>query len=114
MTRLGLVLAGLLLAGCVNLDLRPALVDPQVKPALEGDDCAYQILLPILIGSLSAEQAMRNAGYDAPSRQSPRGGSRMTPATEFIPAPITKVHSIEIQQRAFLSFGYICIHVTGE
>jgi hypothetical protein len=114
MTRLGILLAGLLLAGCVNLDLRPALVDPHVKPTLEGEDCAYQILLPILIGSLSAERAMQNAGYDAPSRQNPRSESRMTPATEFIPTPITKVHNIEIRQRAFLFFGATCIHVTGE
>jgi hypothetical protein len=104
----------LTLTGCVNLDLRSMVQDDSVKPVQTGYDCVYQWgPLPVIIGTNSAAQAMAKAGHDVEVPWN--GGVGAHPVSrKFVPAPITHVHSIDTQQRAFLFYNELCIQVTGE
>jgi hypothetical protein len=102
-----LMVMSLFIAGCVNFDVRGMVPNESVKPVQTGYDCAYVWPIPpLLIGTISATQAMANAGH----REETAPGFE----PKFVHTPITKVHSIESQQRAFLLYNEICIQVTGE
>jgi hypothetical protein len=105
-----LLMMSVLIAGCVNLDHRLMVPDRSVTPINTGYDCTYMIVLPIFIGTNTAEKAMANAGREVPAGRSSNG----LPTTKFLASPITKVHSIELQQRATIFYSEVCIQVKGE
>ena len=98
------LLAGLL-SGCLNVTTQILSPDMDVKPARVGSDCVYQILLPIMVGTVTADQARKNAGHYEPN-----------PGYEdkFVREPITRVHSIAVRDWAVPFYGEHCIEVTGE
>ena len=91
-------LCGLLLTGCVNLDIQLAPDDPAVKSTLIGEDCAQAIFLPLLIGTLTIDEAKRNV-----------------PGPEFGHQPvITTVHSLRMTQFGVPFYSEACLKVTEE
>ena len=113
-----IIVLSILMAGCVNLDLRSMVPNQAVKPTQTGYDCVYQWgPIPIIIGTNTAEKAMASAGHDevATTNLIDSRGKTVGASSRFVSSPISKVHSIEVQQRLFLFFyNEICIQVTGE
>lgn len=56
---------------------------------------------------------MANAGHDEVSTLNNSTRHEII-SSRFISTPITRIHSIEQQQRAFLFYNQICMAVTGE
>ncbi len=100
-----LLLISLVLAGCVNLDIELTRPDPQVAAAKTGEDCAHAIVLPFLIGSLSVEQAMQQAGHYE---------GEVGYTKKFISTPITKLRQTTLTQFGTVFYTEVCVRATGE
>ena len=104
-----LALSLILLTSCIDVDVQQIRPDPSVKPVLTGKDCVHLIILPIMIGRVTTEAAMANAGREE-TFIDPVAGRQ----TRVIASPITRIHSIETNEFGFPFYGSKCVTVTGE
>lgn len=104
-----LIFAGIAsLSGCINIttELQPA--NPTVRPVIEGHDCT-----PIIagIGIGTNRMAAATIGTRATETRTAIDPHRSSTPTSI---PITKIHSVAIEEIQFLIFGGRCLLVTGE
>ena len=103
-------LCSLVLAGCVNLSVALAPVNPAVKPERTGEVCETAVVLPILWGHLTVEEAMKSAEVRV-CTETETGFVGKCVTT--VPG-ITKVHSLELTDFGVPFYTEVCLKVTGE
>ena len=94
------------LVGCVNLDVQTMPPNSDVKPAKTGESCAYAVILPFLIGTLTVEEAMAHGNAERIAK--PEQGY------VTIYHPIARLHSLTLQQFSVPFYTSVCLVATGE
>lgn len=101
----------LLLSGCVNTTVRAIPEDMSVPATHEGSDCVPMIL-SIMIGTATAEQAMAKA-YAIADKETVRAYAMKNVTAEAPVRPITKLRRSQVSDTFFLGFGARCVEVVG-
>lgn len=99
------LLVALLLSGCIMIDTKLQLPDPNVKPTLTGEDCVS--ILGFGIGTVRMGEAMQGRHFVS----QPGTYGQMVRVPD---APIRRIHSVLLKESTGLFFGQRCLEVTGE
>jgi len=101
----------LLLSGCVNTTIQATPEDQTVPATHEGSDCVPMIL-SIMIGTATAEQAMAKA-YATADKEAVQAYAMKNITAEAPVRPITKLRRSQVTDAFFLGFGGRCVEVVG-